>query len=220
MPFDPPHPRAGRVWQGLRVGLLGGSFNPAHYGHRYIAEAALTRLGLDCVWWLISPQNPLKQTAGMAPFADRMAGARAVIADHPRMVATDIESQLGLRHTAALLRRLDRLFPNTGFTWIMGADNLGQIDRWQDWRSIFAALDIAVFARAPYSLTALRGQAAVVHRAQRRSAAAMARRTARVPSWCFVPIPLQTISATDLRRKGMAQHQQEGHDPGAYDHRR
>src|SRR5689334_12699484 len=114
---------------GRRIGLLGGSFNPAHQGHREISLHALPRRGLDQVWWLVSPQHPLKPVDGMAPFRDRLEGARAV-ARHPRLKVTDIEARLGTRHTAATLRQLTRRFPGHRFVWLMGADNLVEIDRW------------------------------------------------------------------------------------------
>ncbi|MFY7777366.1 MAG: nicotinate-nucleotide adenylyltransferase, partial [Elstera sp.] len=115
-----------RRGQGQVIGLLGGSFNPAHDGHRHIALEALRRLGLDWVWWLVSPQNPLKSITEMAPLRDRMASA-ARKARHPRMVVTAVESDLGTVYSAETLRRLALLFPGQRFVWLMGADNLGQI---------------------------------------------------------------------------------------------
>ena len=143
----------------LRVGLLGGSFNPAHDGHRHISLLALRRLGLDQVWWLVSPQNPLKSTAGMAPLAERMAGARAA-ARHPAIKVTDIERRLGTRFTADTLVRLRRRFPDLGFVWLMGADNLVQVPKWQRWTEIFTCMPVAVFDRPSYSYAALAGKAA------------------------------------------------------------
>ena len=120
---------------GMVVGLLGGSFDPAHAGHVHITREALKRFGLDRVWWLVSPQNPLKRTADMAPLGERLAGARALSPDR-RVVATAIESDLGTRYTADTLDALARSFPRTRFVWLMGADNLGQIPRWQRWTDI------------------------------------------------------------------------------------
>ncbi|MBM3560472.1 MAG: nicotinate-nicotinamide nucleotide adenylyltransferase, partial [Alphaproteobacteria bacterium] len=137
------------LFRGLRVGLLGGSFNPAHDGHRYVSTEALRRLGLDEVWWLVSPQNPLKPAAGMAPLAERLAGARAV-ARHPRIRITALEARLGTTWTIDTIVALGRRFPGTRFVWLMGADNLVQIPRWRDWSSIFNRIAIAVIARAPY----------------------------------------------------------------------
>src|SRR5262249_36585895 len=114
------------------IGLLGGSFNPAHAGHRHISEMALKRLGLDEVWWLVSPQNPRRRGGGMAPFAERRAGGRAA-PPHPRIHVTGLEADLGTTYTAETLRRLTRRFPRDRFIWLMGADNLAQIHQWKDW---------------------------------------------------------------------------------------
>ncbi len=200
MPYRPPVPtRGSRLYDGLRIGLLGGSFNPAHRGHRHISRLALARFDLDFVWWLVSPQNPLKPRAGMAPFDDRMASAQAM-ADGPHMVPTDIEARLETRFTADTLIALTRRFPRTRFVWIMGADNLRQIDRWDRWRDIFATTPVAVFDRPPYSLTALAGRAARTYRRHRLVGPAM-RRLARVgpPAWAFVPCVLDPTSATAIR---------------------
>ncbi|GFZ87286.1 putative nicotinate-nucleotide adenylyltransferase [Elstera cyanobacteriorum] len=185
--------------RGQTVGLLGGSFNPAHAGHRHIAEEALRRLGVDWVWWLVSPQNPLKSTAEMAPLAARLASA-ARMADHPRMVATAVESDLGTVYSAETLRQLTRLFPHLRFVWLMGADNLGQISRWRAWQSLYARAAVAVFARAPYSGAALTGRAAQKFRAARLPDAAsrtLARH--RRPAWVFLRIRLHPASATAIR---------------------
>lgn len=138
-----PHPLGYGLWAGLRVGLLGGSFNPAHDGHRYISRLALKLLGLDEVWWLVSPQNPLKPAAGMASLGDRLARAQAV-ADHPRIRVTDLERLLGTRYTADTLAALHRCFPRTRFVWLMGADNLLQVPRWQRWTEIFETTPVAL----------------------------------------------------------------------------
>ncbi|MBV9833149.1 MAG: nicotinate-nicotinamide nucleotide adenylyltransferase, partial [Alphaproteobacteria bacterium] len=113
-----------------RIGLLGGSFNPAHEGHVHISLEALKRLDLDEVWWLVSPQNPLKAANGMASLADRMEGARSVTATHPRLRVTDLERKLGTRYTIDTVRALRRRHPHARFVWLMGADNLRQLPRW------------------------------------------------------------------------------------------
>jgi nicotinate-nucleotide adenylyltransferase len=186
---------------GRRIGLLGGSFNPAHEGHLHISREALRRLGLDEVWWLVSPQNPLKPTAGMAPFAERVAGARRA-ARHPRIRVTDIEDRLGTVHTAETLRRLRRALPRARFVWLMGADNLAQIGRWQSWSSIFHGLPVAVFARPSYSLRATSAVAARRFRRYRR-AEREGRRLAdgRPPSWVFLRVRLHPASASALRSR-------------------
>ncbi|RJF90490.1 nicotinate-nucleotide adenylyltransferase [Sphingomonas cavernae] len=133
-----------------RVGLLGGSFNPAHRGHRKISLFAMEALGLDEVWWLVSPGNPLKDGAGdMAPLSARLASAQQM-ARGSRIRATAIEAQLGTRYTVDTLRALRRRYPKVRFIWLMGADNLGQFHRWRDWRRIAATVPIAVIARPGY----------------------------------------------------------------------
>lgn len=134
----------------MRVGLLGGSFNPAHPGHRGISRFAIDALGLDEVWWLVSPGNPLKASAtDMAPLAARLASARKM-ARGSRIRATAIEARLGTRYTVDTIAALKRRYPKTRFIWLMGADNLGQFHRWRDWRKIAAMVPIAVIARPGY----------------------------------------------------------------------
>lgn len=196
-----PGPARLPAWCGRRIGLLGGSFNPAHRAHRAISLTALRRLGLDEVWWLVSPQNPLKPTAGMAPFAERLAGARAA-ARHPRIRATGIEARLGTIHTADTLARLAARFPGHRFVWLMGADNLLQIPAWKDWQKIFHRLPVAVFARPSYSLKALAGKAArrfASARLPERVAGALAER--EPPAWVFVRGRLDPESATAIRTR-------------------
>ena len=139
---------------GLRTGLLGGSFNPAHGGHRAISLFALRALGLDEVWWLVSPGNPLKPRKGMAPLGARLASAKAAARRAP-IRATAIERELGTRYTVDTLRALLRRFPRRRFVWIMGADNLAQFHRWRDWREIARSMPIAVIARPGYDGPAL-----------------------------------------------------------------
>jgi nicotinate-nucleotide adenylyltransferase len=136
-----------------RIGLLGGSFNPAHSGHRAISLAALDALGLDEVWWLVSPANPLKEKAGMAPLAARLASARAM-ARRSRIRPTDIETVLGTVYTADTIAALQRRYPNNQFVWLMGADNLAQFHRWRNWRRIAREVPIAVIARPGYDARA------------------------------------------------------------------
>jgi nicotinate-nucleotide adenylyltransferase len=184
-----------------RVGLLGGSFNPAHGGHLHISREALKRLDLDEVWWLVSPQNPLKPRAGMAGLAERMAGARA-LARHPRIRVSDLERRLGTTYTADTLAALTRRFPRLRFVWLMGADNLLQISRWERWQNIFRLVPIAVFARPSYSLRGLSGPAARRY-ARRRVPLQHARQLADTdpPAWVFLPVRLDARSATDIRSR-------------------
>jgi nicotinate-nucleotide adenylyltransferase len=182
-----------------RIGLLGGSFNPAHEGHRDISLAALAYLDLDEVWWLVSPQNPLKPADGMASFAERMASAKAM-AHHPRIRVTDLEQRLGTRYTADTLRKLVTRFPSYRFVWLMGADNLAQIASWRDWTKIFHLTPIAVFDRPTYTIKALNSLAARRFRRSRRREAALKTLAATpAPAWVFVHHRLNPISATQIR---------------------
>ncbi len=184
---------------GARIGLLGGSFNPAHDGHLEISREALKRLDLDCVWWLVSPQNPLKSTVGMAPLEERLAAARAA-ADDPRILPTGLESALGTAYTADTLTALSHLLPKTRFVWLMGADNLIQVHNWQNWQQIFNTVAVAVFDRPSYAFRALSGRAALSF-ARYRLKEASARRLAeeRTPAWVFIRCRLNPQSATDIR---------------------
>jgi nicotinate-nucleotide adenylyltransferase len=182
-----------------RIGVLGGSFNPAHDGHRDISLAALAYLDLDEVWWMVSPQNPLKPEKGMAPFAERVASAQAV-ADHPRIRVTGIEARLGTQYTADTLRKLVTRFPSYRFVWLMGADNLAQIASWRDWTRIFHLVPIAVFDRPTYTIKALTSLAVRRFRRSRRREAALKTLAATpVPAWVFVHHRLNPISATAIR---------------------
>ena len=183
----------------MRIGLLGGSFNPAHRWHREISLQALRRLELDQVWWLVSPQNPLKRAAGMAPLAARLAGARRA-ARHPQIRVADLESLLGTTYTAESLDCLTGRLPWVRFAWLMGADNLIQLTEWKDWQEIFHMVVIAVFDRPTYALRACRSKAAKRF-AQQRIAERSARRliTQAPPAWVFLHTRLSTLSATEIR---------------------
>ena len=181
------------------MGLLGGSFNPAHDGHLYISQLALDRLGLDEVWWLVSPQNPLKPAAGMAPFAERMKSARTV-GGHPKIRVSDIERSLGTRYTIDTLKALKIRYPGVRFVWLMGADNLLQMPRWEGWRAIFRAVPIAVFARPSYSFRARSGRAARRFRRHRIPALrASGLADMRPPAWVFLRHTPHGASASRIR---------------------
>lgn len=197
-----PEKPAARYRPGLAVGLLGGSFNPAHDGHLHISREALKRLGLDQVWWMVSPQNPLKPQAGMAAFADRVAAARRVARD-PGIRVVDIENRLGTTQTATTLERLCAAMPSTRFVWLMGADNLATIHRWYRWNKIFTTVPLAVFARPTYDSKALAGVAATRFakaRVPERDASALAWKTP--PAWMFLAIRRHAASATAIRASG------------------
>jgi nicotinate-nucleotide adenylyltransferase len=182
-----------------RIGLLGGSFNPGHDGHRHVARMALRALRLDAVWLMVSPGNPLKPAAGMLPFAQRLASARA-IAEPPRIIASDIESRLGSRITFHTLDLLRKRFPRVEFVLIIGADNLTQMPRWNRWRRLAAGTRLAVLPRPGYTRAALRGRAAAVLRRHRRPPGAMFLPAQHAP-WCFVRAPLHSASATAIREE-------------------
>lgn len=186
---------------GRTVGLLGGSFNPAHPWHREISLAALTRLGLDEVWWLVSPQNPLKPIQGMASLADRLAGARAA-ARHPKIHASALESLLETSYTAETLRQLTVRLPYVRFVWLMGADNLSQLTRWKDWQEIFHMVAVAVFDRPTYSFRACASKAARRFgpwRIPEGAAQGLANRPP--PAWVFLHTRRNALSATAIRAR-------------------
>lgn len=196
--------RAGLPWAapGQVVGLLGGSFDPPHEGHLRVSEEALRRLGLDWVWWLVSPGNPLKRE-GPAPLGRRAAAARALIGN-PRVRVSEVEMRLGTRHTAETLRRLMARSPGVRFVWIMGSDNLAQIHRWRRWRRIFEAVPVAVAARPGAKLTSRFAPAARRYRGAQwneRDARAMAR--AEPPAWTVLNLPLSPLSSSELRARGL-----------------
>ena len=182
-----------------RIGLLGGSFNPAHEGHRHVSLEALKRLGLDEVWWLVSPQNPLKSDEGMEPLASRLARAKQ-LARHPRIRVEAPELLLGTRYALDTVRALRCLYPQAHFVWLMGADILPQLVDWQGWRELFAAIPIAAFARPGWSYAALQSAAPRAF-ARYRIAAGEARALASCPppAWCFIPSRLDSHSATAIR---------------------
>ncbi len=185
-----------------RIGLLGGSFNPAHEGHLHISLMALQRLGLDQVWWLVSPSNPLKESRDLASYDSRLDEARAM-ARHPRIKVSDFEAQAGTRYTIHTLRSLMRRFGGVRFVWIAGADILTQMPLWRDWEAIFQTVPIAIFDRPTYSLKALSGLAAQrfgrAYLSPRR-AAKLAEQTP--PAWMFIHGRRNPASATKLREGG------------------
>lgn len=183
-----------------RIGLLGGSFNPAHEGHLEIALIALKRLWLDEIWFLVSPGNPLKPSAGMDALAARAASVARVVGPHPRLRVVTIEASLGTRYTADTLAALGRRFRRTRFVWLMGADNLIQIPAWARWTTIFRSVPVAVFARPGYTVKALAGKAARrFAAARRREAASRSLPTSRAPSWVFFHSRLNPASASAIR---------------------
>lgn len=185
-------------WRGRRVGLYGGSFNPAHEGHIHVAQEALNRLELDAVWLMVSPGNPLKQKSEMAKRKHRKRSLRAIVGERPGMIVTDIEKKLGTRYSADTIRALTSGMPKTDFTWIMGADNLASFHLWQDWQFIARTLPIAIFDRPGYSVGGLNSKFASQFRRYRVPVRNLP--TASAPAWTFVQIPRHSGSATNIRR--------------------
>lgn len=184
--------------KGFSVGLLGGSFNPAHGGHRRMSVAALERLGLDEVWWLVSPQNPLKPVAGMAPLKARLASAR-LVARHPRIRPTAIEAELGTQLTVDTIQALKRRFPHVRFLWLMGSDNLLQFHRWAAWREIARQVPIVVMARPLYHGQSQSAPAmGWLRRYRHRNAAGW--RSWHLPAIAQVNMGFDPTSATAIRR--------------------
>jgi nicotinate-nucleotide adenylyltransferase len=180
------------------IGLLGGSFNPAHEGHLHISLQALHKLGLDAVWWVVSPGNPLKEKTSLAPYAKRLASAKQQ-ATHPAIAVTDIEAKLGTRYTVDTLRALHRRHPGARFVWLMGADNLAQFHRWKQWQKIFALAPVVVFDRFPYSHTPLRQKAWLAYH-QFCIKSEGFRGYASVPALYFIRLKRHTASSTALRK--------------------
>jgi nicotinate-nucleotide adenylyltransferase len=184
---------------GATVGLFGGSFDPPHQGHLLVAEAALRRLRLDRLWWLVSPGNPLKRHDGLRPLAERVALSRRLARD-PRITVTAFEAAHALRYTADLVALLRRKRPNLRFVWIMGADSLGTFHLWQDWRRIGTQVPIAVVDRPGATLRSLSAPAALAlagARIRERDAPRLAR--LRPPAWAFLHGPRSPLSSTRLR---------------------
>lgn len=189
--------------QGGRIGLLGGSFNPAHRAHRHISLIALRRLKLDAVWWLVAPLNPLKAAKDMAPLEKRIATAKDE-AQHPDICVSAVESYLGTRYTFDTLRALKRQMPLARFVWLMGGDSLATFHTWRRWNEIAAAVPIAVIARPEFTLRAISSPAAQRLRAARLpvgDAATLAER--KPPAWIYIEEQLDAMSATSLRARGL-----------------
>ncbi len=192
----------------MRIGLLGGSFNPPHEGHALLTRLALTRLGLDRVWWLVTPGNPLKSRAELAALNARVEAARRLVAG-PRVAITDIEAQIGARYTWDTLAWLTRRSPNVRVVWLMGADNLRQFHLWRHWRAIAGLTPIAVVDRPGSTLSAMSSRAAVAlarWRIPERDALRLA--DLQPPALLFLHGPRSELSSTLLRRAAPA-----GRDP-------
>ncbi len=186
------------IADGMTIGLLGGSFDPPHAGHVHITRQALRRFGLDRVWWLVSPGNPLKDNAP-ASMARRVLASRAIM-QHPKVEISDIEARLGTRYTADTVRALMRLYPRVRFTWLMGADNLASFHKWQHWQWIAQNIRIGVMARPGEQIKAGLSPMARQFARYRVPPASLAH--APAPAWALITGPMRDISSTDIRRRG------------------
>jgi len=202
--FNPqPQKRAtGQIFiRGKRIGLFGGSFNPAHEGHLHISSEALKKLNVDEIWWLISPQNPLKTVEGMASFETRMETARN-LCKHPALKVSDYEKHAKTYYTVDTIKNLLKQYPHNRFVWIMGADNLKYFIRWYQWKEIFKLLPIAIFDRQPYA-----GSACSTIPLQRFKRWRVPERAStklvfyRSPAWVFLHCRLHNASASAIRKK-------------------
>ncbi len=198
----PDRTLAGRALRpGQRIGLLGGSFDPPHSGHLHLSREALKRFCLDEVVWLVSPGNPLKADAP-APLSERMATARRLL-DHPRISVSDFEARSDTRYTAETLAILRTRFPGVRFVWLMGADNLAQLHRWENWRDILETVPVGVLARPGLRIAARSSPAARIYRGARLpSHSAGALGTKQAPAWCFINIAMTDVSSTAIRAAG------------------
>jgi len=186
---------------GMRIGLFGGTFDPPHAAHRAACLIAMNRLGLDRVWWMVTPGNPLKDTRGLAPLSERLHAAKA-LARHPRINVTGFEAEIGSHYTYQTLSYLRRHCPGVRFVWIMGADNLRSFHRWQKWREIAEMLPIAVIDRlgpSLYATASAAGQA--LARARIPEAAARSLPGRRPPAWVYLHGLKSPLSSTALRAK-------------------
>lgn len=192
--------RLPRAAAGMRIGLYGGSFNPAHAGHRHVSLMALKRLGLDRVWWIVTPGNPLKDTGELATTAMRVDEAKQV-SDDPRIDVTAFEEAIGARYTVDTLAYLKRRYPGVRFVWIMGADNLASFHRWRGWRRIARMMPIAVIDRPGWTLKAVRSKSATALSSSRiGESEALALPGLEPPAWVFLHGPRSHLSSTKLRQ--------------------
>ena len=181
------------------IGLFGGSFNPPHQGHALVAEIAMQRLGLDQLWWMVTPGNPLKNHSGLAPLSERIVACEAMITD-PRIKITAFEKSLGQSYTAQTLGAISRRNPHCHFVWIMGADNLKNFHLWQNWREIACTFPIAVIDRPGATLAYLSSKMAKTFdfaRVDEDHARALAFKKA--PAWTFIHGPRSTLSSSSIR---------------------
>lgn len=184
---------------GKRIGLFGGSFNPAHKGHLYISEVGRKELGLDEVWWLVAPKNPLKKKSSLADYNERVEGAKE-IADGKPIKVLDLEQTQGLYHTIDTVRFLPEKFPDHGFVWLMGADCFLELPAWKSWRQIMAEMPIAVFPRPGFTKDALKGFAATTFRKNRLAGTEAKNLVVTKPAaWVYIDCKESPFSGTSIR---------------------
>lgn len=181
------------------IGVLGGSFNPAHAGHIHISREACKVAGLTEIWWMVSPHNPLKNKQSLADYSERLEDARRLAAGEKRFKITDIEARLGTQYTMDTLTALAKRHPRTRFVWLMGADNLAQFHHWKLWDKFLIKFPILVLDRAPFSHAALRGKAALRAKGFRVQPRALT--GAKAPAWAFVHMRRSPLSASAIRKK-------------------
>jgi nicotinate-nucleotide adenylyltransferase len=198
-PARPAHTRLPFVAPGMRIGILGGSFNPPHQGHLDISLIALKRLGLDQVWWLVSRPNPLKDSKGVPSRKKRVAAAKE-IARHPRIAVTGFDGSRRSAFTIDILAELTQRFPDVHFVWLMGADNLADFHRWRAWQQLFELTPIVVFDRPGFRHKAMAGKAAQRYaRFRKDESDARGIPVMEAPAWTLLGHPLSHLSSTDLR---------------------
>lgn len=183
------------------VGLLGGSFNPAHAGHLHLSLEALKRLKLDRILWLVSPQNPLKSKSELADYQSRLKMAKAITRNHPQIIVSDLESVIESDYSLETIRYMLSHYPRSRFVWLMGADNLQHMHRWHRWQEITQLIPMAIFDRAPFSHAALRAPAALTYQKQRLKPSALPKLAQTLPpAWSYVFMQRHGESATNLRK--------------------
>ena len=182
------------------VGLLGGSFHPAHLGHLHVTHFSFFRFKLDEIWWLFTPGNPLK--AQKPPNINQRIEKSKKLILNPRIKLKTVEAELEIKYTVDTIKKLQEMFLGVKFIWLMGSDNLIQFDQWKDWRKIMHLIPIGILARPSERLTPLRAKAARVYKAHRipiRNSRLLA--SSKAPAWCYVNLPMSTLSSSDLRPK-------------------
>lgn len=183
------------------IGLLGGSFNPPHEGHLFISHLALKKLGLDEIWWLVSPQNPLKSEQGMAKFSDRFAMCEDMLANESSITPSVFESENGLQYSIDTVDAIQKAYPDDRFVWLMGADNLCRFHLWHRWREMFQSIPIAVFERDNLRYEALSSVASKAFLSQRWRGDSLDCLQQKTPVWCFIDDEQHPASSTAIREE-------------------